>query len=82
MESHTDDHMVTEPEKGQELEGSSINRHTQTYLHSDGSRVWRGSLPLIFALQKFLNLGQHCGAQVQLPQGARETAGYDVISRP
>jgi hypothetical protein len=56
--------------------------HTHTPISIDSCRVWRDSLPLILALQQFLDLGQHCGAQVQLPQGARETAGYDASSRP
>lgn len=56
--------------------------HTHTHPFRSGSRVWRGSLPLILALQEFLNLGQHCGAQVQLPQGTRKTAVYDAISWP
>lgn len=78
-------HRWSQSQRGQERESGILHRWgtcTHAYFHSDCSRVWRGSLPLILALQKFLDLGQHCGAQIQLPQGARETAEYDAISHP
>lgn len=77
--------MGPEPERGQERQRDPPqmgHMHTYPFFHSGGSRVWRGFLPLILALEKFLNLWQHCGAQVQLPQGAGEKAGCDAISQP
>lgn len=76
--------MVTEPERTREGGGDPAQMrrmHTHSYSHRQ-LQGWRDSLPLILALQKFLDLGQNCSAQVQLPQGARETAGYDASSPP
>lgn len=75
-------HRWSERTKERDLSQMGICTHTHTPISIDSCRVWRDSLPLILALQQFLDLGQHCGAQVQLPQGARETAGYDASSRP